>query len=442
LGWEGDPALRRLALLFATVPLMAVIGGPAATGKPVSDSSTVAGGVEAATQPPAAERAKLGTLDLTSATAPDSAFAALKTAAANGATLPVIVGLQVSFTPEGLLTIQQAQAQRAAIAAARTALVHALAAAPFAVNHTYNNAIPYVALSLSPAAVDALQASGLAATIQRDTPIPVALDTSTPIVEATEAAAVGRTGKGRTVAVLDTGVDKDHPFIGTSQVVDEACFSLGEDGIGDAGDCPNGSSNMTGTGAGEDCTYAPGCFHGTHVAGIAMGGPTSVVSFSGVARNAKLVSVQVFSKFTTSSACYPAAAPCAKTFTSDNLAGLNYVYNLPTTLRNNIAAVNMSLGGGVFTSACDSDSRKAAIDNLLSVGIATVIASGNDGSNTGVSAPGCISTAVTVGATDDADNVASFSNSSNLVDLLAPGVSIQSSMPNDDDRGRRRRSRS
>jgi hypothetical protein len=89
----------------------------------------------------------------------------------------------------------------------------------------------------------------------------------------------------------------------------------------------------------------------------------------------------------------------------------------------------MSLGGGQFTSTCDGDPLKAAIDNLRSAGIATVISSGNDGFSNAVSAPGCISTAITVGATDDSDTVALFSNSSSVVDLFAPGVSIDSSVP-------------
>ena len=90
----------------------------------------------------------------------------------------------------------------------------------------------------------------------------------------------------------------------------------------------------------------------------------------------------------------------------------------------------MSIGGGPKqTSPCDSDPRKAIIDNLRSAGIATVIASGNTGWTDGVKTPGCISTAVTVGATEDDDDVAVFSNVASFLDLLAPGVSIYSSVP-------------
>src|SRR5690606_14369005 len=61
---------------------------------------------------------------------------------------------------------------------------------------------------------------------------------------------------------------------------------------------------------------------------------------------------------------------------------------------------------------------------------ATVIASGNNGYKSSLSAPACISSAISVGATDDNDNVASFSNVAPMLDLLAPGVSIYAAIPN------------
>jgi hypothetical protein len=106
-------------------------------------------------------------------------------------------------------------------------------------------------------------------------------------------------------------------------------------------------------------------------------------------------------------------------FTSDQILGLERVFALRSTF--NIAAVNMSLGGGRYfdQASCDAANvaRKAAIDNLRSVNIATVISSGNDSFADSMGAPGCISSAVSVGSTDDGgsvmlDAVSSFSNSS------------------------------
>jgi subtilisin family serine protease len=61
--------------------------------------------------------------------------------------------------------------------------------------------------------------------------------------------------------------------------------------------------------------------------------------------------------------------------------------------------------------------------------VLSAIASGNDDSTTQISTPACISTAVAVGATVKDDNLASFSNMSPTVDLLAPGAFILSSIP-------------
>jgi len=147
-----------------------------------------------------------------------------------------------------------------------------------------------------------------------------------------------------------------------------------------------------------------------------------------VARDADIIAIQVFSRFTGLD-CIDAGmpTPCSFSWTSDQIAALQRVYALRTTF--NIAAANMSLGGGQHSSACDDDSRKSSIDLLKGAGIATVIASGNDSFDGAVTAPGCISTAVTVGASTAMDHRASFSNNSPLLDLYAPGEWIQSSVP-------------
>jgi len=60
----------------------------------------------------------------------------------------------------------------------------------------------------------------------------------------------------------------------------------------------------------------------------------------------------------------------------------------------------MSLGGGLYTANCDGTEslRKASIDNLQSVGIMSVISSGNVGSTGSMGAPACISSAISVGS--------------------------------------------
>jgi hypothetical protein len=186
--------------------------------------------------------------------------------------------------------------------------------------------------------------------------------------------------------------------------------------------------------SGVNCERAiQGCAHGTHVAGIAAG---RGANFSGVAKDADVVAIQVFSKVNDATACGSTPAPCVLSYTSDQIKALERVKELATSGMN-IASVNMSLGGGQYTSACDATqtARKSIIDNLRSLGIATVIASGNSGYNAAIGAPACISTAISVGSTDDGgsntalDAVSGFSNGSAALTLLAPGRWISSSVP-------------
>ena len=382
-------------LAFALLPAVAPAAEPGAAGPP---------------QIPVPDR--FPAVDRTDTKAPAEDFT--KLAPQDDGTVRVIVGLQTNFTPEGALDDERVKLQRAGIDGARAGLLRALDGTKYRVVNTFET-IPSVALELSPEALVALERSGLAASIQEDALDEPHLAQSTGIVESTEANSLGRHGANQHVAVLDTGVDKAHSFL-AGRVVSEACFS--------DGDCPGGVSSSTAAGSGVPCTYAPDdCEHGTHVAGIAAG---SGSSFDGVAPNANVIAINVFSRFTGSD-CGDNPSPCALSRVSDQIKGLERVIVLRSSMR--IAAVNMSLGSGRHTTNCDGDSRKAAIDNLRSTGIATVISSGNSSFNDAVGAPACISTAITVGSTTKTDVVASTSNSSSLVELLAPGVSINSSVP-------------
>ena len=104
----------------------------------------------------------------------------------------------------------------------------------------------------------------------------------------------------------------------------------------------------------------------------ALKGALADVGLDGVARGAGLVSIQVFSRFNGPANCGFGNSPCAGSYVSDQIAALEHVLLLKET-HETIAAVNMSLGGALFTEPCDSSeaARKAAIDNLRSVGVAT-----------------------------------------------------------------------
>ena len=253
---------------------------------------------------------------------------------------------------------------------------------------------------------------------------------SVPLAGMPNAYASGGSGLGQAVAVIDTGVQSNHEFL-SGKVVMEACFSnSGGTGVTL---CPNGMTFQTGTGAADpettQCLNASAnlCLHGTHVAGIAAGNntnPTAVAGgapANGAAKSAKIVAVQVFTRFNDNPTCSN-SPPCVLAFDSDTVSALNWLFqNALTPAGVKLASANMSLGGGLTPGNCDADSRKAPIDNLRGVGVATAIAAGNNGSTFQISAPSCISTAVAVASSDKNDVISSFSNMSSAVALIAPG---------------------
>ena len=104
---------------------------------------------------------------------------------------------------------------------------------------------------------------------------------------------------------------------------------------------------------------------------------------------------------------------------------MEYVYTIRGSY--SIASVNMSIGGDYHDAYCDGEDIKSVIDNLREVGIATVIASGNDGWCGAINSPACISSSVSVGATNNDDQETDFSNwHPSLVDFFAPGYQIYS----------------
>ncbi|MBW4434090.1 MAG: S8 family serine peptidase [Pelatocladus maniniholoensis HA4357-MV3] len=343
----------------------------------------------------------------------------------------VIIGLKANFIPEGRLATTLVPSQRTAIAQIQNVVLTKLSAYnPTAI--TKFKTIPYFAAQLNARSLALLQFDPNIVSIQEDIAIPTTLTESISVTRANKVWESGYTGAGQTVAILDTGVDSSHPFL-AGKVVSEACYSTTDSAYQSASLCPNGSLQQVGSGSAVNCaTSINDCNHGTHVAGIAAGkGP----NFSGVAKDAKIIAIQIFSRFNSASQCDPNPSPCVLSYLSDQIRGLEQVYNLRSNFT--IAAVNMSLGEGNYTSNCDTTSKdlKAIIDNLSSVGIATVIAAGNNGSTNGLSFPGCISSAISVGSTKDGssvgavDEVSSYSNSASFLSLLAPGEAIYSSIP-------------
>jgi hypothetical protein len=235
--------------------------------------------------------------------------------------------------------------------------------------------LPYVALDLPAGALPLLNAaSGDVVRVIEDVLAEPSLAASVPLIQGDQAWQSGYDGTGAAIAVLDSGVEATHPFFG-GRVVAEACFSSTVKRK-TVTLCPNGKATQTGPGAAAPCDSIAGCDHGTHVTGIAAGNGDPIGQpFSGVAKNASIMAVQVFSKVTNANQC-GGTAPCLGAFTSDVIAGLEHVYSSVVSGQLDVVAVNMSLGAGAFTAPCDAEAYKPAIDNLRSVGVASVVASG------------------------------------------------------------------
>ncbi|MEQ1560247.1 MAG: S8 family serine peptidase [Methyloglobulus sp.] len=336
-------------------------------------------------------------------------------------TVRVIVRMKVPTHPAGMLSAEGVRGQQTAIAQSQNRVLNGMIAAhPKSVKRFKH--IPYLAMEVDADTLAQLKSSPDVAGVTEDLMLRANLTESVPLVGGSNAWAKGYSGAGQTVAILDTGVDKTHPFL-AGKVVAEACYSTNEFGTFFTSACPNKQQSQVGLGAGVNCS-AEDCKHGTHVAGIAAGK-------KGVAKDAKIISVQVFTLATSWAYC-GLITPCTTAFESDIAKGMEYVYSQRNKFK--IASVNLSLGDDFwYTGICDGDPTiepiRLAAEHLKSAGIATVVASGNFSRKAGLPRPACLSNVVSVGATTKNDFVAYFSNSGPQLKLLAPGVDIVSSVP-------------
>jgi Subtilase family len=295
-------------------------------------------------------------------------------------------------------------------------------------------ALPVASAEITQAALGQLREDPNVLLVTRDVPMPPSLMDSVPLIGGDKVHQLGFRGTDRAVAVLDTGVQFDHPAL-AGAVSSEACFSTTSSSIYQVTSlCPSQLDMSSLPGAARQCpANVNGCEHGTHVAGIVAGRQMSFSqqNFEGVAPAAKIVAVQVFSLFEGANVC-GASEKCVRSFTSDQLRALEWVFKHRDELK--IAAVNMSLGGGYHDTPCDNTSALTEIvERLRAKGVPTVIAAGNDAFNDGLAEPACISSAVSVAATKKDGNLdVSYSNVSTLVHIAAPGTNIASSITGSD----------
>lgn len=253
------------------------------------------------------------------------------------------------------------------------------------VKYAYHR-IPVVAASLSPSAIDNLLKNPNVAYIEPDAQAHATVET-TPWgitkVNAPQVWGLNYFGAGVKVAVLDTGIDYNHPDL-------SPVYSGGYDFVN------NDSYPMDDHG------------HGTHVSGTiaAVANSFGVV---GAAPGVSLYGVKVLDSG-------------GSGFYSDIIAGIQW------SIDNQIKVVNMSLGGNY-----GSTSLEVICNSAYNAGVLVVAAAGNDGRANGsgdtVDYPGRYSSVLAVAATDSSDKRASFSSTGPALDLSAPGVNVLSDIP-------------
>ena len=194
----------------------------------------------------------------------------------------------------------------------------------------------------------------------------------------------GATGSGTVIAVIDTGVDLDHPEF--RDRITQGFDFVDYDNIADDGDG-----------------------HGTHVAGT-IAGADDGEGITGVAPDASIMPIRVLDDE-------------GYGYTSDIIAGIRWAAD------NDADVINLSLGGGGYSQAM-ADAVAYASD----LGSVVVMAAGNDGGQSPMYPAAYAEThGIAVGAVDQEKSLASFSNRAGLTFLdyvTAPGVDIFSSTPN------------
>ncbi|RZS29539.1 subtilase family protein [Herbihabitans rhizosphaerae] len=228
---------------------------------------------------------------------------------------------------------------------------------------------------------------GAAQRISLDGRVRATLDHSVPQIGAPEAWNAGHTGKGATVAVLDTGIDATHPDLADA-VVEAKDFS----------GSPSGADDKQG--------------HGTHVA--------STVTGSGVAEGGKRVGVAPDARLLVGKVLDDRGSGSE----SGIIAGMEWAAGKGARV------INMSLGSSQASDGTDSMSQ--AVNRLTEqTGALFVVAAGNSGSARPMGSPAAADAALTVGAVDGQDKLARFSSqgprhgdAAIKPDITAPGVDI------------------
>lgn len=218
-------------------------------------------------------------------------------------------------------------------------------------------------------------------------------------------------GSGVVVAVLDTGIQLNHPDLQANiwtNTAEIAGNGIDDDGNGFADDVHGWNSGL-GNGNVND-THS----HGTHVSGIVAAVGNNGTGLVGVAPEAQILPVKMGDG----------------SFTSDAvIAAINYVVKLKTTQNVNVRVMNGSFGGDH-----DGVIYRSAVQAAANADILFVVSAGNSSRNVDISphAPSGLNdmeNVISIASTDKENNLSVFSNYGvEKVDLAAPGTGILSTL--------------
>ncbi|UII55648.1 S8 family serine peptidase [Cytobacillus spongiae] len=190
--------------------------------------------------------------------------------------------------------------------------------------------------------------------------------------------AQGLAGKNKVkVAVIDTGVDTNHPELKNKVVANKNAMNPLKKGLADS--------------------------HGTHVAGIIAAEKGNSIGGYGVAPNAEIVSIDVFNR---------------SPFVTDYVIAEGII----EAINQKVHVINMSLG-----TFYPSPILKDAVQKAIDAGITVVASAGNDGADI-LNYPASFDGVISVGATNDKNVLADFSTYGPSVDVVAPGEAVYSSV--------------
>jgi subtilisin len=254
------------------------------------------------------------------------------------------------------------------------------------VNHEYKT-IPAVACSLPTFAIEMLKKIPFVSYIEEDTMVALSepdseLSAAWGVMKigADTVQATGNQGEGIKVAVIDTGINYLHEDL-------QANYKGGYDFVNKDSDPFDDNG------------------HGTHCAGVIAAADNNI-AVVGVAPKASLYALKVLNS-------------AGNGYTSDIIAAIQWA-----TTNTKMDVISMSLGSSVGSTA-----MQQACDAAFGSDIVVVAAAGNNGAartGTNILYPARYTNVIAVGATDQNNLRASFSNTGPELDLMAPGVSILS----------------